>query len=88
MSYLAGIIRSCKFGKSDLSFCHQDGISEKVSEMSLEEKAVEIKEDAPEEDEDEDAVDMEDFVESGMLEDDAATVDTNTNKVNINFLFF
>jgi len=61
-------------------FADQDACNEKVKEMSLEEKPVEIKEDVAEDDEDEDAVDMEDFVESGMLEDDNATVDTLPTK--------
>jgi len=46
---------------------------EKVSEMTLEEK-VDDKTSSREEDSDEEAVDMEEFVESGMLED-AATID-------------
>lgn len=46
---------------------------EKVSEMTLEEK-VDEKTSSREEDSDEEAVDMEEFVESGMLED-AATID-------------
>ena len=46
---------------------------EKVSEMTLEEK-VDEKTSSREEDSDEEVVDMEEFVESGMLED-AATID-------------
>jgi len=57
-------------------FSDQDAVSEKVSEMSLEENAVTetLPSDAAESDED--TVDMEDFVDSGMLEEDNATIDT------------
>ena len=49
---------------------------EKVSEMKLDEAEAKVEE---EDDSEEEAVDMEEFIESGMLED-AATVDVKKNK--------
>lgn len=51
-------------------FAEKNSVEEKVSEMKLDDET----EPPKEESDDEEAVDMEDFIESGMLED-AATVD-------------
>ncbi len=62
-------------------FAERD-VAEKVQEMSLEPKEDEEgkgekgkREEAKEEDSDQEAVDMEDFVESGLIDEDAATLD-------------
>ena len=56
-------------------FAEKSTVEDKVSEMKLDDE----ENDAPKDDSDEEAVDMEAFVESGMLED-AATIDPSVKK--------
>lgn len=59
-------------------FADQEEVDQQVSEMSLEDKKVgdtASKTSPVDEDEDEDAVDMEDFIDSGGLEEDTNTVE-------------
>ncbi len=62
-------------------FAEKDSVTDKVQDMSLEakeDKGQEQKEE--EEDSDQEAVDMEDFVESGLIDEDAATLDVQKTK--------